>query len=183
MTVDDVLQMARLGDVLISPDGTQVFYSVSELDWDKNRRLTHYFMVPFSGGEARLYIGDAGGRSFRFSPDGSRLTFIRNVDDEGQVFGLSTGGGEARQLTRHKGGVRGYRWAPDSSAIFFSADEARSDEEQREHDLGLDPVFVDEAPNGKHEARFSNLWVHDIASNAETRLTDEEFIVGGSGVS
>ena len=183
MTVDDVLRMVRLGDVLISPDGSQVFYSVSELDWDENRRLTRYFMVPFAGGEARPYIGDAGGRSFRFSPDGSHLTFLRNVDDEAQVFGLPTDVGEARQLTRHKGGVGGYRWAPDSSAIFFSADEARSDEEQQEHDLGLDPVFVDEAPNGKHEARFSNLWVHDIASDAETRLTDEEFIVDAFDIS
>ncbi|HCR00405.1 MAG TPA: hypothetical protein DIU48_13360 [Acidobacteria bacterium] len=32
MTVDDALRLVRLGDVLISPDGTQVFYSASELD-------------------------------------------------------------------------------------------------------------------------------------------------------
>jgi dipeptidyl aminopeptidase/acylaminoacyl peptidase len=183
MTVDDALRLGRLADVLISPDGTQVFYSVSELDWDKNRRRSRYYMVPFSGGEAREYIGDSGGRSFRFSPDGRRLTFIRSVDDEPQVFELPTGGGEARQLTRHTGGIAGYRWAPDSSAIFFSAEEPRSEEEQREHDLGLDPIFVDEAPNGKNEARFSNLWVHDIESKAETRLTDEAFIVGAFDVS
>ena len=183
MTVDDVLRMTRLGDVLLSPDGSQAFYSVTELDWDKNRRRTRYYMVPFSGGEAREYIGDAGGGSFRFSPDGRYLTFTRNVDDESQVFGLPTDGGEARQITRHKGGIGRYLWAPDSSAIFFSAEETRSDEEQREHDLGLDPVFVDEAPNGKHEARFRNLWVHDIASDEETRLTDEELIVGAFDVS
>ena len=183
MTVDDVLRLARLGDVLISPDGTQVFYSVSELDWDKNRRRSRYYVVPFAGGEAREYIGDGGGRSFRFSPDGRQLTFIRSVDDEAQVFALPTGVGEARQLTQHKGGIAGYRWAPDSSAIVFSAEEPRSDDEQREHDLGLDPVFVDEAPNGKNEGRFSNLWVHDIESKAEIRLTDEKFIVGAFDVS
>ena len=183
MTVDDVLRMVRLGNVLLSPDGTQVFYSVSELDWDKNRRRTRYFMVPFSGGEPRTYIGDAGGRSFRFSPDGGYLTFTRNVDDEAQVFGLPTGGGEAHQLTRHKGGVGSYRWAPNGSAIFFTAEETRSEEEQREHDLGHDPVFVDEAPNGKHEARFRNLWVHDISADEETRLTNEELIVGSFDVS
>ncbi len=182
MTVDDLLGLVRVGNVLVSPDGTQVFYSLSELDWDENQRRTRYFMVPFSGGEARPYIGDAGGRSFRFAPDG-RLTFIRNVDDEAQVFGLPTDGGEARQLTRHKGGIGGYRWAPDGSAIFFSADEQRSEEEQRQHDLGLDPVFVDEAPNGKHEERFRNLWVHDIAADEETRLTDEDFRVDAFDVS
>ena len=163
MSVDDALRLKRLGNVLLSPDGERVFYSVSELDWDENKRRSRYFMVPFSGGEARQYMGDAGGRSFRFSPVGDHLTFLRDVDDEAQVFGLPTDGGEARQLTAHKGGVEAYRWSPDGSALFFSAEETRSDEEQREHDLGHDPVFVDEAPNGKHEARFSNLWVHDIA--------------------
>ncbi len=177
MTVDDALRLVRLGDVLISPDGTQVFYSASELDWEANKRRTHYFMVPFAGGEARRFIGDQGGRSFRFSPDGGHLSFLREVHDEAQVFGLAVAGGEARQLTQHEGGVDNYRWAADSGAIFFSAEETRSAEEQREHDLGLDPVFVDEAPNGKHEARFSNLWVHDVATDQETRLTDEEFIV------
>jgi dipeptidyl aminopeptidase/acylaminoacyl peptidase len=183
MTVDDVLRMVRLGDVLLSPDGSQVFHSVTELDWDKNRRRTRYYMVPFSGGEALEYIGDAGGSSFRFSPDGGYLTFTRDVDDEEQVFGLLAGGGEARQITRHKGGVDSYRWAPDGSAIFFTAEEPRSEEEQREHDLGHDPVFVDEAPNGKHEARFSNLWVHEISADEETRLTNEELIVGSFDVS
>jgi len=183
MTVDDVLRLVRLGDVLISPDGTQVFYSVSELDWEANKRLKHYFMVPFAGGEARRFIGEKGGRSFRFSPDGDYLTFLRSVDDEAQVFGLPTAGGEARQLTRHEGGIGSYRWAPAGGAIFFSAEETRSDDEQREHDLGLDPVFVDEAPNGKHEASFRNLWVHDVAADQETRLTDEEFIVGAFDIS
>ena len=183
MTVDDGLALARLGDVLISPDGTQVFYSVSTLDWDKNRRRKRYYMVSFSGGEAHQYIGDAGGRSFRFSPDGGHLTFLRDVDEDAQVFILPTAGGEARQLTRHKGGIESYRWSPTGGAIVFSAEEPRSDEEQREHDLGHDPVFVDEAPNGKNEARFSNLWVHDIDSDAETRLTDEELIVDAFDVS
>ena len=183
MTVDDLLRVAGLGNVLISPDGRQVFYSISDLDRDENKRRTRYFMVPFSGGEPRPYVGDAGGRSFLFSPDGSLLTFLRKLDEEEQVFGLPTSGGEARQLTRHKGGIAGYRWEPEGSAIFFSAAETRGDEEQREHDLGLDPVFVDEAPNGKHAARFRNLWVHDTATDKASRLTDEELIIGAFDVS
>lgn len=183
MTVDDLLGMARIGNVLVSPDGARVFYSVSELDWSENKRSTSYFMVPFEGGEAYAFIGDDGGRSFRFSPDGMHLTFLRDVDDDPQVFDLPTGGGEARQLTSHRGGIDRYIWAPDNSAIFFSAEEPRTEEEQRQHDLGLDPVFVDEAPNGKNEARFSNLWVFDIASGEETRLTDEEHIVDDFDVS
>ena len=177
MTVDDLLRMVRFGDVLLSPDGTQVFYSVSELDWEENERERTYYMRPFAGGEARPYVGEEGGSSFRFSPDGSELSFLREVDDEEQVFSIASAGGEARQLTEHAGGVDDYKWSRDGAQLFFSAEEQRSAEEQAEHDLGNDPVFVDEAPNGKHEASFSNLWVHELATRSETRLTEEEFLL------
>jgi dipeptidyl aminopeptidase/acylaminoacyl peptidase len=71
MTVDDGLNMVRIEDVLMSPDGELVFYSKSELDWDENKRKKKYYMVPADGGEARQFIGDAGGSAFRFSPEKS----------------------------------------------------------------------------------------------------------------
>ena len=37
MTVDDALNMVRLGNVRMSPDGKKVFFSKSELDWKKNK--------------------------------------------------------------------------------------------------------------------------------------------------
>ncbi|KKN59577.1 hypothetical protein LCGC14_0540840, partial [marine sediment metagenome] len=50
MTVDDALNMARLRNVRMSPDGNWVFFSKSELDWEKNKRKTKHFMIPASGG-------------------------------------------------------------------------------------------------------------------------------------
>ena len=86
------------------------------------------------------------------------LSLIREVDDESsQLFLMPTSGGEAVQLTDHHGGISAYKWTDDSSTIIFSADEQRSEEEEKEHKLGADPVFVDEGPNGKEEARYSNL--------------------------
>ena len=67
MTVDDVLNMIRIADVLMSPDGEWVFFSESELDWDENKRKKKYYMIPAGGGEAVQFIGDAGGESFQFS--------------------------------------------------------------------------------------------------------------------
>jgi len=182
MTVDDALRMARIGDVLVSPDGAQVFYSVAQLDWEKNRRLRRYYLADFEDGSAREYVGEQGGSSFRFSPDGSTLTFLREVEEEDQLFSLANGGGEAVQLSRHAGGIEDYKWAPDSSAVFFTAEETRSKEDQAEHALGDDAVFVDEGPNGKNEARYVNLWVLDIEDREETKLTDESFLVGSFDV-
>jgi len=60
MTVDDALNMVRLQDVHLSPDGKWVFFSKSELDWSHNKRTKKFFMIPASGGKAQQYIGEAG---------------------------------------------------------------------------------------------------------------------------
>lgn len=182
-TVDDKLNMIRIGSVLMSPDGRQVFYSKTELDWDKNKSKTTYYMISADGGEPQQYIGDAGGGSFQFSPDGKYLSFTRKAEKYRQLYLLPTSGGEAVRYTSHRGGIGSYRWSKDERKIFFSARETLSDEDQNEHDLGADPVFIDEGPNGKSEEHWSNLWVFDIASKKERRITDEELLFGGFDVS
>jgi len=183
MTVDDQLNMVGVGNVLMSPGGEWVFYSKSELDWDKNRRKSSYYMIPANGGEARQYIGDTGGRSFQFSPDGKYLSFTRKVEKYRQLFLMPTFGGEAIQYSDHKGGIGSYKWAPNGKQIFFIAEEQLSDEEQKEHDLGADPIFIDEGPNGKNEGRWKNFWVFNIETKQETRITNEGFLTEGFDIS
>ena len=75
MTVDDSLNIVSVGDVLISPDGKQVFYSKSEMVWDKNDYKTTYYMASAKDGEAIQYIGEGSGGDFQFSPDGRYFVF------------------------------------------------------------------------------------------------------------
>jgi len=183
MTVDDALNMVRIGDVRMSPDGKWVFFSKSELDWKKNKRKKKHFMIPASGGEAIQYIGEAGGSSFQFSPDGKHLSFKRSVDKKSQIFIMSLGGGEAVQITHHKNSIESYKWSADSSQIFFTSEEPMSEEEHKEYDLGDDAVFIFEGANGREEARWRNLWVFNISSKKEKRLTNEELIINEFDVS
>ncbi len=183
MTVDDAMNMVRVQNVRMSPDGNWVFFSKSELDWDQNRRRQRHYLIAAGGGEATDFIGDAGGSGFQFSPDGEHLSFLRRVDGDQQIFWMSMSGGEAQQLTDHENGIASYRWTAAASEIFFTADEARSDEEQEEYDKGADAFYVREGPNGRQAASWRNLWVFNLTSREEARLTDEELIVGGFDVS
>lgn len=182
MTTDDALNMVSVGSAIMSPDGNWVFYSRSELDWPKNKRQTKYYMISVEGGEPFQYIGKAGGSSFRFSPDGQYLTFKRTVDKNSQIFLMRTSGGEAVQLTKHKNSVRSYKWSEDSSKIFFTASEPRSKEEEKKHKDGYDIIFVDEGPNGQDEGSWRNLWMFDLKTKKETKITDEKFILGSFDV-
>jgi len=183
MTVDDALNMVRLQDVHLSPDGKWVFFSKSELDWSHNKRIKKFFMILASGGEAQQYIGEAGGSSFQFSPDGKYLSFKRKVNKIEQIFLLPLTGGEAVQLTNHQNSIAFYKWSADASKIFFTADEMLSEEEQKEYDMGDDAIFIFEGPNGREEAYWRNLWFFDLSTKKEKRLTEEEFIINEFDVS
>ena len=179
MTVDDALDMKSVGSALMSPDGNWVFYSLSELNWKDNKRESKYYMIPAEGGEPFQYIGEAGGSGFQFSPDGKYLSFTRSVDEKRQVFLMSTRGGEAVKLTDHETSVGSYKWSADSKKIFFSATDKRPEEEEKALKDKFDPIFVDEGPNGQTRSYWSNLWMFDVETKEETKITDEEFIVGG----
>jgi dipeptidyl aminopeptidase/acylaminoacyl peptidase len=183
MSTDDGLDMVQLGDVLMSPDGRWVFFSKSELDWKENKRGKTYYMMPADSGDAFRYIGEAGGSSFQFSPDGTYLSFLRKAGDTTQLFIMRTDGGEAVQLTKHKTPIASYRWSGTSDAIFFVADDAKSEEEQKRHKDGYDAIVVDEGPNGQRAASWRNLWKVDIATREESQLTEEPFRIGSFDVS
>ena len=183
MTTDDVLDMASIGNALLSPDGQWVFYSKSELDWPKNNRKTKYYMISSEGGEPFQYIGEAGGSSFQFSPDGKYFTFKRTVEKNSQIFLMRTSGGEAVQLTKHKNSVGSYKWSVDSTKIYFSASEPRSKEDEKKYTDGYDMIFVDEGPNGQGEGSWRNLWMFDLETKTATKITDEKFLLGSFDVS
>ncbi|MFQ6109584.1 MAG: prolyl oligopeptidase family serine peptidase, partial [Candidatus Aminicenantales bacterium] len=62
-------------------------------------------------------------------------------------------------------------------------EEPRSEAEQKEYELGDDAVFVFEGPNGREEARWRNLWIIDISTREERRLTGEKLIINEFDVS
>ena len=51
MTTDDGLDLVRVGDAMISPDGSWVLFSKSELNWEENERETTWWRVSAEGGE------------------------------------------------------------------------------------------------------------------------------------
>ncbi len=184
MTTDDALDMVRVGGVLMSPDGSWVLFSKSELDWDENERKTTWWRAAADGSdEPYRFIGEEGAASLRISPDGRWLSFTRSVDDKNQLFVMRTDGGEALKLSDHGTAIGSYAWSEDGSTIFFVAADERSEEDEKAHEDGQDAIFVDEGPNGQTAGRWTNLWSLDVESKEETQLTDEHHRIGSFSVS
>ncbi|MDX1646005.1 MAG: S9 family peptidase [Longimicrobiales bacterium] len=184
MTTDDVLEMVRVGGAVMSPGGDWVLFSRSELDWEENERKTTWWRVPADGSEEPYrFIGEDGGSSPRFSPDGRWLAFLRSVDDERQLFLMRTDGGEALQLSEHETSIGSYSWTDDGEAIVFVAEHAPSEEEEEAEEKGYDAIYVDEGPNGQRAGEWNDLWRIDVETKEETRLTEREHRIGSFDVS
>ena len=50
MSTDDGLDMVQVGGAMISPDGSWVLFSRSELNWEENERETTWWRVSVEGG-------------------------------------------------------------------------------------------------------------------------------------
>src|SRR5690349_8653556 len=88
LTLIDLLNVPRLTEPQLSPDGRQVIYQLAEADWKANKRVSHIWRIASDGtGLVRMSNG-AGEQSARWSPDGAAIAFAgkRAAADEAQVY-------------------------------------------------------------------------------------------------
>ena len=174
MSPIDLIEVPRVLDPQLSPDGRQVLYVLERPDWKANRRIGHVWRINADGsGAIQLTQGERGETSPRWSPDGAHIAFLarRGESEDPQIYLLDTGGGEARQLTRHGAAASNIQWSPDGKTIYFLAPEAKTQEEKDREKLQDDVYAYEE--NYKHR----HLWTVNIADGATKRVTQGDYSI------
>jgi dipeptidyl aminopeptidase/acylaminoacyl peptidase len=155
LTPEDLWGMDRAAGPAVSPDGSQVVFTVTRFSVDENKGDSDLWLVPADGSAPprRLTWNPGADGSAAWSPDGKSLAFVsKRGDAPPQLYVLNIGGGEAMPVTKLPVAVQAPRWLADGKRLAFLASTWS--------DLNGDWTAVqkrlDEQKNDKVQARISD---------------------------
>jgi dipeptidyl aminopeptidase/acylaminoacyl peptidase len=157
-TVEDLVNMERVGSPVLSPDASRVVYTVRSTNMDKNRGHSELWMLDLRAARPvpqRLTQSDASNTDPEWSPAGDAIFFLSARSGSSQVWRLPLGGGEAAKVTDLPLDVDNFRLSPKgdrmalSMAVFrdcadLACTKARLDERSKKKASGqvYDRMFV-----------------------------------------
>lgn len=121
VTIDDFLAIASPEQPALSPDGSSIVFALRTTDIDGDRDARSLWRVPADGGAPTRFTHGTADSTPVWSPDGTRLAFLRDGESGAQVWILPASGGEPRALTSLPLGTGSPQWSPDGTRIAFAA--------------------------------------------------------------
>jgi dipeptidyl aminopeptidase/acylaminoacyl peptidase len=136
MTFEDMMQMKRLGETAVSPDGKWLAYSVTTVSLEQNTKTAELWLQAIAGGEPfKLAVGKPNDSGVQFSPDGKRILFLSSRSGSQQIwlasFDSATGAtgnpydaapvDGPFQVTHNTVEPDNAKWSPDGKFIIFTA--------------------------------------------------------------
>ena len=165
LTPEASLNLRSISDLQFSPDGTRVAFVATEPP-KSDRRPRHIWLFDKKSGNVRQFTFSAKDESSpRWSPDGKRLAFLSNRDDQQQIYVMRVDGGEATAVTKGKRSVAAFAWSPDGKQIAFLAPDAKSDAEEKKDKDKDDARVVDK------DDKQPRLWLLTLATSEAKALT------------
>jgi len=121
-----MMALKRVGAPVPSPDGKWVVFDCEDVDLAANKKTSHLWIVPATGGESgRLNPTPNHEERPRFSADGKRLIWTSKATDPTQIWmcdfdsGAGTLIGKPHQVTNISTGADGAIWSLDGKNIVF----------------------------------------------------------------
>ncbi len=122
MTATDLQSMHRMGSPAVSPDGRYAVFTLSDTDFNANKRKNRLMLLDLSkaGSAPRPIAGAEKGHDPMFTDDGA-LWFLMEAGEHDQLFQMPIGGAPV-QVSSFTDDISGFKVAPNSSRLVVWAD-------------------------------------------------------------
>jgi dipeptidyl aminopeptidase/acylaminoacyl peptidase len=121
--VNALLELKRVGDPQISPDGRWVAFTVQTVDVAANKKPQQVWIVPLTGGAPRQITRDGeSNQRPRWSPDSKRIAYISDRGGSSQIWLMDPDGGNAKQVTNLSTEADGVLVSPDGKNLVFTSE-------------------------------------------------------------
>jgi len=122
LTAMDEFQLQAATDPQISPDGKKIVYVRRFADPMTDRRYSNLWIINADGAEHRpLTTGNRNDTSPRWSPDGTRVAYLSEVEEKAQIFVRWMDTGQTARITNLTQAPEAIVWSPDGRMISYSA--------------------------------------------------------------
>lgn len=119
----DLMDLQRVSDPQLSPDGRWIVFVITRTNVEKNSRNSDLWILAATGGEPRrLTFSPTADDSPRWSPDGKKIAFISGREGGSQIWMMPMDGGEPRKITDLSTEAGGLCWSPDGRRLAFVSD-------------------------------------------------------------
>jgi len=123
MTPEVLWSFGRLGDVQVSPDGTQLLYGVSYFSIEQNKSNRELFVMN-TDGTNKKQITQTKFNEFNavWNPSGKQIVFLSPESGSVQAYIMNSDGTNKKQLSDIVGDITNLILSPDGTKVLFTMD-------------------------------------------------------------
>jgi dipeptidyl aminopeptidase/acylaminoacyl peptidase len=114
LTPEIMWKFGRLGSFTLSPDGSTVLYTVTNIDLTSEARQTNIFSIPSRGGDP-VQLTNEGGHSPQWFSNGSRIAFVSG----NELFTMNANGSDLLKV-KDMADFESFRISPAGNRILFT---------------------------------------------------------------
>jgi len=158
-SVHDMLEMDRISEPQVSPDGRRIVFVRRKTDLEANVGRTDLWLVAVEGtGLRRLTSHPAKDFNPRWTPDSQSVCFISTRSGSSQIWRIRVDGGEAEQVTDEPLDVANLLLSPDGRHIAFTMEVFHDCNTASETKDRLDEIEAKKSSGRIYERIFVRHW-------------------------